>query len=87
MLPTKRKLRTLYGPAVFNAVFPLRKDFKEAIAARSPIHCVKPRSAAAGKLRAIVEEILARIPEARSRAPEFLHPEYRGDAGLWEAAS
>jgi chromosome partitioning protein len=82
------KLRELYGLWVFDAVFPLRKDFKEAIAARSPIHFVRPRSDAASKLCALAQEILARVPEARSRAPEFLHPENRGRAGdLREVAS
>jgi chromosome partitioning protein len=73
----EQQLRKLYGPMVFDAVFPSRKDFKEAIAARSPIHCIKPRTPAAAEVKAIANEILRRVPEARSRPPEFLRPEER----------
>ena len=73
----EQRLRSLYGPMVFDSVFPSRKDFKEAIAARSPIHCFRPRSSAAGEVKAIAEEIIRRVPEARERPAEFLRPEER----------
>ena len=73
----EQRLRSLYGPMVFDFVFPSRKDFKEAIAARSPIHYLRPRSAAADEVKAIAEEILRRVPEARDRPPGFLRPEDR----------
>src|SRR3954471_4079942 len=67
----EQRLRSLYGPMVFDAVFPSRKDFKEAIAARSPIHCLRPRSVAAEEVKAIADEVLRRVPEALARPPEF----------------
>ena len=36
-LAYERHLREMYGPAVFEAAFPLAKDFKEAVAARQPV--------------------------------------------------
>jgi chromosome partitioning protein len=71
------QLRGLYGPHVFEASFPLKKDFKEAIAERMPIHFLRPRSGAAKDLNAIASEILRRIPAARCLPPEFLHFENR----------
>ena len=73
----EQRLRNLYGPMVFDSVFPSRKDFKEAIAERSPIHFLRPRSAAANEVKAIAEEILRRVPEAQRRPPEFLQLEDR----------
>jgi chromosome partitioning protein len=82
------RLRELYGRSVFEAVFPLRVAFKKAITARSPIHFLNPRVEEAGMLQAIADEILARIPEARSRPPEFLYPSNRMYAeGLKRLAS
>src|SRR5262245_8166164 len=71
------QLRNLYGTHVFEANFPLKKDFKEAIAERKPIHFIRPRSAAAKDVDAIAKEILRRVPAARSQPPEFLHFENR----------
>jgi chromosome partitioning protein len=76
------QLRNLYGSHVFETSFPLKKDFKEAIAERMPIHFLRPRSGAAKDVNAIASEILKRIPAARSLPPEFLHFENR--AGLTE---
>jgi chromosome partitioning protein len=73
----ERQLRSLYGPYVFDAVFPLRKDFKEAIAERTPIHFLRPRSGGAKDVKAIADEILRRVPVARMNPPEFLHFENR----------
>ena len=73
----ERQLRQLYGDLVFDAPFPMKKDFKEAIAQRAPIHFLKPKSDAAKDVDKIVDEILRRVPEARSKPPEFLHFENR----------
>jgi len=54
------RLRTLYGPDVFEHTFPLAKDYKEAVAARQPISHYKPRSAAAKAVQAIADELLDR---------------------------
>ena len=77
------QLRNLYGPQVFEASFPLKKDFKEAIAERLPIHFIRPKSGAAKDVNTIASEILRRIPTARCLPPEFLHFENR--VGLTES--
>ena len=53
-------LRKLYGPAVFESVFPRAKDFMESVAQRKAISAYKPRSAAAKAVRAIAAELDAR---------------------------
>ena len=73
----ERQLRELYGEYVFEASFPMKKDFKEAIAERAPIHFLKPKCAAAKDVNRIAEEILRRVPIARAKPPEFLHFENR----------
>ena len=73
----ERQLRELYGEFVFDAPFPMKKDFKEAIAERAPIHFLKPKCAAAKDVNKIADEILRRIPIARAKPPEFLHFENR----------
>jgi chromosome partitioning protein len=73
----ERQLRDLYGSYVFDAVFPLKKDFKEAIAERTPIHFLLPKRAAAKDVKAIADEILRRVPAARMSPPEFLNFENR----------
>ena len=73
----ERQLRNLYGAFVFDAVFPLKKDFKEAIAERTPIHFLHPKSGAAKDVKAIADEVLRRVPVARMSPPEFLHFENR----------
>jgi chromosome partitioning protein len=60
----ERHLRDIYGPAVFEATFPLAKDFKEAVAARQPVTLYKPRSAAARAVTAIAAELVRRVAEA-----------------------
>ncbi|OJW05290.1 MAG: hypothetical protein BGO49_31170 [Planctomycetales bacterium 71-10] len=77
------QLRNLYGSYVFDVSFGLSKDVKEAIAERLPIHFLRPRCKAAKDVNAIAEEILRRIPAARSTPPEFLHFENR--VGLGES--
>jgi chromosome partitioning protein len=54
-------LREMYGLDVFASTFPLMKDFKEAVASRKPISHHKPKSAAAKAVRAIADELVARI--------------------------
>ena len=57
----ERHLREIYGADVFEATFPLAKDFKEAVAARQPVSAYKPRSAAAKAIVAVGEELVRRI--------------------------
>jgi chromosome partitioning protein len=64
-LAYEKLLREIYGTAVFEATFPLAKDFKEAVAARQPVTAYKPRSAASKAILAVGEELLRRITEAR----------------------
>jgi chromosome partitioning protein len=73
----EKQLRSLYGDLVFDVPFPLKKDYKEAIAERTPIHFLRPRSAAAKDVSRIADEILRRVPAARAKPPEFLHFENR----------
>jgi chromosome partitioning protein len=54
-------LREMFGEDVFNAQFPLAKDFKEAVASRQPISYYKPKSAAAKSTQVVAEELLARL--------------------------
>ena len=71
------QLRTLYGDQVFEAIVPLAKDFKEAVAARQPVSFYKPRSAAAKAIKAVADEVITRAAEASSRAAEYLYFEHR----------
>jgi chromosome partitioning protein len=54
-------LRQQYGPAVFEARVPYAADFKEAIAQRLPIAAYKPRGASAKAVKALADEVLARL--------------------------
>jgi chromosome partitioning protein len=56
-------LRQLHGADVFAAVFPLAKDFKEAVTYRKPIVEYKPKSPAAAAMAALAGEFLARLDE------------------------
>lgn len=71
------QLRALYGDQVFNAVVPLAKDFKEAVAARQPVASYKPRSAASKAIKAVADELLGRVEAARARPSEFLYLGHR----------
>jgi chromosome partitioning protein len=59
-----KTLRELYAGDVFDATVPIATDFKEAIAARQPIATFKPRSAAAKAIRAVADELEARLASA-----------------------
>lgn len=65
-------LRVEYGTQVFAATVPHAADFPEAIAHRRPVALYKPRGAAAKAMRAVAEEVLARLDDARcvTRLPE-----------------
>jgi chromosome partitioning protein len=54
-------LRQLYGPAVFTTTIPIGTDFKEAVAVRKPIIAHKPRGASAKSIKALADELSARI--------------------------
>jgi chromosome partitioning protein len=58
-------LRAEYGDLVFAARVPHAADFPEAIAHRKTAAQYKPRGAAAGAIKAVAEELLARIAAAR----------------------
>jgi chromosome partitioning protein len=57
-------LRRMYGADVFTANFPLAKDFKEAVASRQPISHYKPKAASAKAMKAVADELVARIEAA-----------------------
>jgi chromosome partitioning protein len=59
-------LRELYGPLVFETTIPIGTDFKEAIAQRKPIVEHRPRGASAKAIKALADELLARIAAAES---------------------
>jgi cellulose biosynthesis protein BcsQ len=54
-------LREQYGPAVFETRVPYSADFKEAIAQRKPIAQYKPRGTSAKAIKALADELLARL--------------------------
>ena len=57
-------LRGLYGSKVFEARVPEAVDYVEAIARRLPIATYKPKGAPAKAIRAVADELLARIAAA-----------------------
>jgi len=57
-------LREQYGPAVFETRIPYAADFKEAIARRQTIAQYKPRGASAKAVKALADELLARLAAA-----------------------
>jgi chromosome partitioning protein len=60
------RLREIYGDAVFGAMVPESVDFVEAIAQRKPIAAYKPKGAAAKAIKALADEMLARLAAASS---------------------
>ncbi len=59
----EKLLREQYGAAVFNTSVPYAADFKEAIAQRKTIVQYKPKGASAKALKALADEILARLAD------------------------
>ena len=57
----EERLRALYGTDVFEAKVPEAVDYVEAIARRLPIAQYKPKSAAAKAIKALAEELEARL--------------------------
>jgi chromosome partitioning protein len=55
------RLRSGYGSDVFATMVPYAADFKEAIAARKTLQQYKPKGASAKTVRALAEELLARL--------------------------
>jgi chromosome partitioning protein len=66
-LAYEAQLRSMYGSDVFAAAVPLAKDYKEAVASRSPISHYKPKSAAAKAARAVAEELIERATVTDAR--------------------
>lgn len=62
-------LREQYGPAVFETRVPYAADYKEAIAQRLPIARYKPKSASAKAMKALADELLARLADVPCIAP------------------
>ena len=62
------QLRAAYGDDVFTARVPEATEFVEAVARRMPIAKYKPKGAAAKAVKALAEEVLARL-ESRAVAP------------------
>jgi cellulose biosynthesis protein BcsQ len=54
-------LREAHGADVFSAMIPEAVDFIEAVTARKPVAMHKPRGAAAKAMKAVAEELLARL--------------------------
>jgi chromosome partitioning protein len=54
-------LRGQYGDQVFASAVPEAKDFKEAVALRSPVTQARPRSKAAKAMEAVAAELLGRV--------------------------
>ena len=57
-------LRALYGDDVFATRVPHAAEFPEAIAHRKPIAQYKPKGAAAKAIKALADELLARLDVA-----------------------
>ena len=57
----EKQIRSLYGSKVFAATIPYLSDFSEAVSSRKPISIYKPKSAATRAIRAVTDELLARI--------------------------
>ncbi len=55
------RLRELYGTDVLETMVPHAADFPEAIAHRKPVALHKPRGASAKTMKALADELLARI--------------------------
>jgi len=58
-------LRASYGAAVFATSVPVSTDFKEAIIQRKPVAMYKPKGAAAKTMKALAEELAARLAEGQ----------------------
>jgi chromosome partitioning protein len=66
----EEQLRDMYGKAVFDARIPEAPEFPEAISRRQTIIQYKPKGAAAKAIRALADEMLARIEAAGSKGQE-----------------
>jgi chromosome partitioning protein len=63
-------LREHHGAGVFNARIPMASDIKEAIFHHKPVSFHKPRGASAKAVKALADEMLAKIES--SEAPELM---------------
>ena len=66
----EEQLRELYGSQVFTARIPESPEFPEAISRRQTIAQYKPKGAAARAVKALAEELLARIASHEAEARE-----------------
>jgi len=61
-------LRASHGDAVFATVIPMASEFAEAVTARRPVGFHKPKGAAAAAIRAVAEELAARLAKGVTAA-------------------
>ena len=68
------KLREQYGASVFAATVPYAVDIKEAVTRRQPIAQYKPKGASARAMKAVADELLARLasPAEAARTKEVV---------------
>jgi chromosome partitioning protein len=78
----EKLLREQYGDLVLENVFPLAAAYKEAVSRRKPIGADKPKSAPAGSIAELGEELLGRGPSFRARPAEFYYAGNRYVPGL-----
>jgi chromosome partitioning protein len=64
-----RRLRSMYGEAVFATRVPRAAEFPEAIAHRKTVAQYKPKGAAAKAMKTLADEILARIAGTPAATP------------------
>lgn len=77
----EHQLRQLYGSAVFEESIPQAKDFKEAVAARTPLSHYRPRCAGAKSIQALATEFYQRAEQLRRQPPQFLYFGNRAGVG------
>lgn len=77
----EHQLRQLYGDDVFSETVPNAKDFKESVAARTPLANYKPRCAAAKAMDAVAQEMVARAEQRSQEPAKFLHLDNRAGVG------
>lgn len=57
----EQRLRELYREMVLDTIIPEASAFKVAVACRQPVECYSSKSAAAGTMRELVQELMVRI--------------------------
>lgn len=68
-------LREMYGTDVLTTAIPIGTDFKEAIAQRKPIVFHKPKGASAKAIKALADELFARVAARQGVAVDGPEPD------------